>query len=52
MMFMLRPASCALLDDGDNAAAADGVVGLSDIHILMRCTELSKLLYAQGQTCH
>ena len=38
-----RPASCDVLDDGESAAAAAGD-GLSDTHILMRCTELSKLL--------
>ena len=40
-----RPASCDVLDDGESAAAAAGD-GLSDTHILMRCTELSKLLQA------
>lgn len=43
-------ATCELLDDGDRAELGDGVVGLSDIHILMRCTELSKLLYAWVRT--
>ena len=37
--------SCALLEDGDSTAL-DAGDDLSDTHILMRCTELSKLLQA------
>ncbi len=46
-----RAATCELLEDGDRAELGDGVVGLSDTHTLMRCTELSKLLYTRGQNC-
>ena len=40
-----RPTSWAVLDDGDSELAK--ALGLSDIHVLMRCTELSKLLQRQ-----
>ena len=35
------PTRCAVLDDGDSAPCG---VGLSDTQVLIRCTELSKLL--------
>ena len=40
---VLKPTSCELLDEGESAALAAGD-GFSDTHILIRCTELSKLL--------
>lgn len=38
------PTSCELLAEGDSVCAGTAGLGLSVVHILMRCTELSKLL--------
>lgn len=38
------PTSCALLAEGESVWEGEAPVGLSVVHILMRCTELSKLL--------
>ena len=42
-MVIPSPTSWAVLDDGDSAPC---VVGLSDTHALILCTELSKLLWS------
>ena len=47
-----RPTTCALLDEGDSAWPGEGVLGLSVTHILMRCTELSKLLQEEVRYPH
>jgi len=42
-----RPTSCALLDDGERVCPEEGAPGRSETHVLIRWTELSKLLCAK-----